>query len=81
VHRYCAEDAVAEAYAMVFWWSRASPGKPRLARGFARSVRTVRRHQKRYAEGGMAALGHDDGWRHGRRRIAGKRLRSIEMLK
>jgi hypothetical protein len=25
VHHYRAEDAVAEAYAMVFWWSRASP--------------------------------------------------------
>ena len=27
VHHYRAEDAVAEAYAMVFWWSRASPSK------------------------------------------------------
>jgi DNA-binding CsgD family transcriptional regulator len=29
----------------------------------------------------MAALGREKGWRPGRRRIFGKRLRSIEMLK
>ena len=29
----------------------------------------------------MAALGREEGWRRGRRRIPGKRLRSIEMLK
>src|SRR5437773_8240382 len=52
-----------------------------VARAFARSVRTVRRHQGRYGQGGMAALGREEGWRRGRRRISGKRLRSIEMLK
>src|SRR5215475_15439340 len=81
VHRYCAEDAVAEAYAMVFLVEQGFARQTEVAHGFGRSVRTVRRHQKRYAEGGMAALGHDEGWRRGRRRIAGKRVRSIEMLK
>jgi transposase len=52
-----------------------------VARAFARSVRSVRRHQRRYAQGGMAALGREEGWRRGRRRISGKRLRSIETLK
>src|SRR5437660_529456 len=52
-----------------------------VARAFGRSVRTVRRYQGRYAQGGMAALGREEGWRRGRRRISGKRLRSIEMLK
>ena len=41
----------------------------------------MRRYQRRYAQGGMAALDREDGWRRGRRRISGKRLRSIEMLK
>jgi hypothetical protein len=45
------------------------------------AVRTIRRYQARYANGGMAALGREQGWRPGRRRISGKRLRSIEMLK
>ena len=42
---------------------------------------TVRPFQKRYAHGGMAALGREDGWRRGRRRISRKRLRIIETLK
>jgi hypothetical protein len=42
-------------------------------------VRTVRRHQARYVQGGMAALGREEGWRRGRRRISGQRLRSIEL--
>ena len=52
-----------------------------VARAFSRSVRTVRRYQGRYVQGGMAALGREEGWRRGRRRISGRRLRSIEMLK
>jgi len=45
------------------------------------SVRTVRRNQRRYAQGGMAALGHEAGWRRGRRRISAKRLRRIQQMK
>src|SRR5271168_271232 len=81
VHHYRAEDAVAEAYAMVFLVGSGFAQQSDVARAFARSVRTVRRHQDRYAQGGMAALGREEGWRPGRRRISGKRLRSIEMLK
>ena len=81
VHHYRAEDAVAEAYAMVFLVESGFAQQTDVARAFARSVRTVRRCQRRYAQGGMAALGCEAGWRRGRRRISGKRLRSIEMLK
>jgi transposase len=81
VHHYCAEDAVAEAYAMVFLVGSGFAQQTDVARAFARSERSVRRYQRRYAQGGMAALGRAEGWRRGRRRIAGKRLRSIEMLK
>jgi len=81
VHHYRAEDAVAEAYAMVFLVEAGFAQQTDVARAFARSVRTVRRYQGRYAQGGMAALGREEGWRRGRRRISGKRLRSIEMLK
>jgi transposase len=81
VHHYCADDAVAEAYAMVSLVESGFAQQTEVARAFGRSVRTVRRHQKRYAEGGMAALGRDEGWRRGRRRIRGKRLRTIERLK
>jgi hypothetical protein len=57
VHRNCADDAVAEAYAMVCLVEQGFAQQTDVARAFGRSVRTVRRHQARYAEGGMAALG------------------------
>jgi transposase len=81
VHHYRAEDAVAEAYAMVFLVESGFAQQTDVARAFARSVRTVRRYQGRYAQDGMTALGREEGWRRGRRRISGKRLRTIEMLK
>ena len=81
VHHYRAEDAVAEAYAMVFLVESGFAQQTDVARAFDRSVRTVRRHQARYVQGGMAALGREEGWRRGRRRISGQRLRSIELLK
>ena len=81
VHHYCAQDAVAEAYAMVFLVNSGFAQQTDVARAFARSVRTVRRYQRRYAQGGMAALAREAGWRRGRRRISGKRLHSIETLK
>ena len=81
VHHYRAEDAVAEAYAMVFLVESGFALQTEVARAFARSARSVRRYQGRYAQGGMAALGGEEGWRRGRRRISGKRLRSIEVLK
>src|SRR6516225_9020861 len=66
---------------MVFLVESAFAQQMDVARAFGRSVRTVRRHQARYVQGGMAALGREEGWRRGRRRISGQRLRSIELLK
>jgi transposase len=81
VHHYRAEDAAAEAYAMVFLVDSGFAQQTEVARAFGCSVRTVHRNQKRYAKGGMAALGREPGWRKGRRRIAAKRLRRIHLLK
>ena len=81
VHHYRADDAVAEAYAMVFLVESGFAQQMEVARAFAKSVRSVRRYQRRYRQGGMAGLGREKGWRRGRRRISAKRLRSIEMLK
>ena len=81
VHHYRVEDAVAEIYAMVFLVESGFARQIEVARAFGRSVRSVRRYQERYAEGGMTALGREAGWRRGRRRIKGKRLRTIERLK
>jgi len=81
VHHYRAEDAVAEAYAMVFLVESGFAQQTEVARAFARAERTVRRYQERYAQGGMGGLGRAEGWRRGRRRIRSKRLRGIERLK
>jgi hypothetical protein len=81
VHHYGAGDAVAEAYAMVVLVDSGFARQHEVARAFVCSVRTVRRHQARYAAGGMAALATRAGWRPGRRRVASKRLRVVERLK
>jgi transposase len=81
VHHYRADDTAAEAYAMVFLVESGFALQTDVARAFGCSVRTVRRNQRRYAQGGMAALGHEAGWRRGRRRISAKRLRRIEQMK
>jgi transposase len=81
VHHYRVEDVVAAAYAMVFLVESGYAQQTDVARAFGVSVRTIRRYQQRYADGGMAALSREGGWRRGRRRITGKRLRSIEILK
>src|SRR6201987_4813746 len=65
VHHYRAEDAIAEAYAMVFLVESSFAQQTDVARAFGRSVRTIRRHQRRYAQGGMAALTQEAGWRRG----------------
>jgi transposase len=80
-HHFHADDPIAEAYAMVFLVDSGFAQQNDVARAFGRSERTVRRYQQRYADGGMSALGRERGWRRGRRRISGKRLRAIETLR
>jgi hypothetical protein len=81
MHHYAVGDTVAEAYAMVFLVDSGFAMQREVALAFGCSARTVRRHQHRYAEGGMAALAVRSGWRSGRRRIPAMRLRIIERCK
>lgn len=81
VHHYSGRDAVAQAYAMVFLVDSGFATQVEVARAFRRTERTIRRHQQRYAEGGMASLATRSGWRPGRRRLPTKRVRLIERLK
>src|SRR5262249_27827541 len=81
VHHYRADDAGAETYAMVSLVDSGFAQQTEVARAVARSVRSVRRYQRRYGLGGKTAPRREAGWRRGRRRISGKRLHSIEMLK
>ena len=81
VHHYSIQDAVAAAYAMVLLVDAGYATQKEVAVAFGCSERTVRRHQQRYAQGGMTALATRCGWRPGRRRIASKRLHIIERLR
>lgn len=81
VHHYDANDAVAQAYAMVFLADSGFATQLEIARAFGCAERTVRRHQQRYADGGMTALATRSGWRPGRRRIPARMVRTIARLK
>ena len=81
VHHYSAADAVATTYAMVLLANSGFATQCEVARAFGCSERTVRRDQERYADGGMTALASRSGWRPGRRRVSGRRLRTIARLK
>jgi len=81
VYHYCTADAVVEAYAMVMLVESGFAQQTEVARAFGKSERSVRRYEERYGQAGMGGLGRPGGWRRGRRRISGKRLRLIERLK
>src|SRR3989304_505430 len=66
VHHYSVHDVVAKAYAMVFLVDAGFATQREVAVAFGCSERTVRRHQDRYHDGGMAALATRFGWRPGR---------------
>ena len=55
VHHYSVHDAVAEAYAMVLLVDGGYATQREVAAAFGCSERTLRRHQERYHDGGMAA--------------------------
>ncbi len=79
--QYALNDRMAEAHAMVSLVEQGWANQIEIARAFACSARTVRRHQRRFEEGGLAALGHTDGYPSGRARLAAARERLVQRLK
>ena len=79
--QYSSTDHMAEAYAMVSLVEQGWADQCEVARAFGYSARTVRRHQRRFENGGLAALDHGGGYPAGRRRLKGARTRLIEGLK
>src|SRR5437016_4305753 len=55
--QYAVSDRMAEAHAMVSLVDQGWADQNDVARVFGCSVRTLRRHQRRFEEGGLAALG------------------------
>ena len=79
--QYAVSDHMAEAYAMVSLVEQGWADQSQVARAFGCTARTVRRHQRRFESGGLAALGHGSGYPEGRRRLKGARTQLIQRLK
>jgi transposase len=75
-------DRVGEAYAMVRLVEQGLADQNDVARAFGCSARTVRRYQRRFEDGGLAALGHGSGnSRKKRRRLVNPRRQLVQHLK
>jgi len=78
---YALTDRMAEAYARVNLIQQGWATQQEVARAFGCSVRTARREQRRFEEGGLAALGQRDGYPQGRWRLSAERTALIHRLK
>ena len=72
---------MAEAHAMISLVEQNWANQTEVARAFGCSVRTVRRHQRRFNQGGLAALGQPGGYPSGRARITAARTQLVQRLK
>ena len=79
--QYALTDRMAEAYARVNLVEQGWARQQDVARAFDCSVRTVRRDQRRFEDGGLAALGHLGGYPKGRWRLSAARAGLIHRLK
>jgi transposase len=78
---YAVSDRMSEALAMVNLVDQGWADQDDVAKAFGCSARTVRRHQRRFEEGGLPALGRSDGYPRGRARMPPVRQQSIQELK
>jgi len=81
VAQYKVDDHMAEAYAMVNLVEQGWADQNDVARTFGRCVRTVRRYEERFADGGLAALGQPRGYPRGRGRLKAARADLIRRWK
>ena len=79
--QYAVDDRMAEAYAMVSLVQQGWADQNDVARAFGCSVRSVRRYQRRFEAGGLAALGRADGYPARRPRLVGSREQLVRRLK
>jgi transposase len=78
---YKVDDAMAEAFAMVSLVEQGWADQNDVAQAFGCSTRTIRRHQRRFDEGGLAALGQGSGYPQGRGRVHPARAQLVQRLK
>jgi prepilin-type processing-associated H-X9-DG protein len=81
VAHYAVADRMAEAHAMVNLVDQGWADQNDVARTFGYSARTLRRDQRRYEDGGLAALGQPRGYPAGRARLESSRRETVHKLK
>ena len=81
IAQYAVGDQMAEAHAMVLLVEQGWAEQGDVARAFGASSRTVRRHQRRFEDGGLTALGRKAGFPSGKSRVTGARARLVSRLK
>jgi transposase len=81
IAQYALGDSMSEAHAMVSLVELGWADQNDVAKAFGCSARTLRRHQQRFAEGGLAALGCPNGCPRGLVRLAASRRSRIQHLK
>jgi transposase len=79
--QYAADDRMAEAYAMVSLVQQGWADQKEVARAFGYSVRSLRRYQRRFEAGGLAALGQAGGYPARRPRLPRSREQVVRRLK
>jgi transposase len=79
--QYAVTDRMAEAHAMISLVEQGWAGQKEVARVFGYTARTVRRQQRRFDVGGLAALGHKGGYPRGRARLAVGRIARVQQLR
>ena len=81
IAQYALGDRMAEAHAMVSLIDQGWADQKEVARAFNCSARSVRRHQRRFEEGGLPALGRTSGYPKGHPRLPASRTRQVTRLK
>ena len=81
IAQYSLGDRMAEAHAMVSLIDQGWAEQKEVARAFGCSVRSARRHQRRFEEGGLPALGRRGGYPKGQPRLPASRTRQVTRLK
>lgn len=79
--QYAVADRVSEAHAMVSLIEQGWADQNDVARAFGAATRTVRRYQRRFEAGGLAALAQPAGYPRGRARLATARRALVQRLK
>ena len=81
IAQYALGDRMAEAHAMVSLIDQGWAEQKEVARAFGCSARSVRRHQRRFEDGGLPALGRSGGYPRGHPRLPASHTRQVTRLK